>query len=153
MLAEGMTREEKAMHVASQLVPRAALLTRLLARQLRGELSRPEIGVLNTLQSGPKRITELAELEGVAQPTMTQLVKRLEQQGLVKRGSQPHDGRVVVVSLTEAGAVAFDGYRTQAAIALSRYLDSMSDAEIDALAKATETLADLARLLQRGGPD
>jgi DNA-binding MarR family transcriptional regulator len=84
-------REDQAMYVASQLVPRAALLTRLLARQLRGELSRPEIGVLNTLQSGPRRITDLAELEGVAQPTMTQLVKRLERQGLVARAGQPGD--------------------------------------------------------------
>jgi len=146
-----MTREEQAMHVASQLVPRAALLTRLLARHLRGALTRPEISLLNTLQGGPRRITELADLEGVAQPTMTQLVKRLEAQGLVERARQTDDGRVVVVSLTEAGAVAFDGYRTQAAIALSRYLDHMSDEEIEALATATETLAELARLLQRGG--
>ena len=146
-----MTREEQAMHVASQLVPRAALLTRLLARHLRGALTRPEISLLNTLQGGPRRITELADLEGVAQPTMTQLVKRLEAQGLVERARQRDDGRVVVVSLTEAGAVAFDGYRTQAAIALSRYLDHMSDEEIEALATATETLAELARLLQRGG--
>lgn len=147
-----MSRDEQAMHVASQLVPRAALLTRLLARHLRGELSRPEISVLNTLQAGPRRITDLAELEGVAQPTMTQLVKRLEHQGLVERGRQPGDGRVVVVSVTERGTVAFDGYRTQATIALSRYLDRMSDEEIEALATATETLAELARLLQRGGP-
>src|ERR1700693_1897273 len=125
MSTQPMNREEQAMYVASQLVPRAALLTRLLARHLRGELSRPEIGVLNTLQAGPRRITELAELEGVAQPTMTQLVKRLDHQGLVDRGRQPDDGRVVVVSLTEAGAVAFDGYRTQASVALSRDLDRM----------------------------
>jgi DNA-binding MarR family transcriptional regulator len=153
MLTEDMSREEQATYVASQLVPRAALLTRLLARQLRGELSRPEIGLLNTLQSGPRRITDLAELEGVAQPTMTQLVKRLEQHGLVERARQPEDGRVVVVSLTEAGAVAFDGYRTQATTALSRYLDGMSDEEIEALAAATETLTELARLLQRGAAD
>ncbi|HUE27183.1 MAG TPA: MarR family transcriptional regulator [Solirubrobacteraceae bacterium] len=151
MSTDSMTREEQAMHVASQLVPRAALLTRLLARHLRGALTRPEISLLNTLQGGPRRITELADLEGVAQPTMTQLVKRLEAQGLVERARQTDDGRVVVVSLTEAGAVAFDGYRTQAAIALSRYLDHMSDEEIEALATATETLAELARLLQRGG--
>jgi DNA-binding MarR family transcriptional regulator len=84
---------------------------------------------------------------------MTQLVKRLERRGMIERARQPDDGRVVVVSLTEAGAVAFDGYRTRATIALSRYLDSMSDEEIEALATATETLAELARLVQRGGAD
>jgi len=36
------------------------LLTRLLVRQLGGELSRTEIGLLKTLGGGPRRITELA---------------------------------------------------------------------------------------------
>jgi DNA-binding MarR family transcriptional regulator len=148
-----LNRDERAAYVASQLIPRSALVTRLLARHLRGELSRPEIGLLNTLQAGPRRITDLAELEGVAQPTMTQLVKRLEGQGLVKRDRRRDDGRVVVVSLTAAGAAAFDGYRTQAVVALSRYLDAMTDEEIEALAKATETLTELVRLLQGGGGD
>jgi DNA-binding MarR family transcriptional regulator len=146
------TRDEQTGYVASQLVPRAALLTRLLGRHLQGSLTRPEIGVLNTLQAGPQRITDLAELEGVAQPTMTQLVNRLEQQGLVRRERRRDDGRVVVVSTTEAGIVALDGYRDQITVALSRYLDSMSDEEIEALATATETIAELARMLQRGGP-
>jgi DNA-binding MarR family transcriptional regulator len=146
------SREEQTSYVASQLVPRAALLTRLLGRHLRGPLSRPEIGVLNALQAGPQRITDLAELEGVAQPTMTQLANRLERQGLVRRERRRDDGRVVVVSATEAGIVALEGYRDQITVALSRYLDVMSDEEIEALATATETIAELARMLQRGGP-
>jgi len=77
-----MTRAEQASYVASQLVPRTALLTRLLTRHLNGGLSRPEVGLLSTLQGGSRRITDLADLEGVAQPTMTELVKRLEQRGL-----------------------------------------------------------------------
>src|ERR1700730_1493162 len=81
--------------VSSELLPRAALLTRLLARQLGREFPRTEVGLLNTLSSGPRRITELAELEGLAQPTMTLLVKRLEQRGLVDRQRQADDGRVV----------------------------------------------------------
>jgi DNA-binding MarR family transcriptional regulator len=55
--------------------------------QIDGELSRTEVGLLNTLSTGPRRITELAELEGLAQPTMTSLVKQLEQQaGCVASG-------------------------------------------------------------------
>ena len=150
-LTATMTRAEQASYVASQLVPRTALLTRLLTRHLNGGLSRPEVGLLSTLQGGSRRITDLADLEGVAQPTMTELVKRLEQQGFVKRERQREDGRVVVVSLTEAGAEAFDCYRARATLALGRYFDGMSDEEIEALAAATETLAELARTLRRGG--
>src|ERR1700760_2635240 len=91
------TRATQIDYVSSELLPRAALLTRLLVRQLGGELSRTEVGLLRTLSDGPRRITELAELEGLAQPTITLLIKRLEKLGLVTRARQAGDGRVVLV--------------------------------------------------------
>src|SRR3954470_11376477 len=115
--------------VSSQLLPRVALLTRLLTSRLGGELSRTELGLLNTLSSGARRITELAELERLAQPTLTQLVQRLEQQGFVSRERQTDDGRVVMVSLTEAGAAALDDFRRQAGAALGALLVELPDAE------------------------
>jgi len=148
-----MDRAARIEYVAGQLVPRTASLTRLLRREIRSELSGSELGVLNTLRDGPRRITELAELEGVAQPTMTLLVKRLEQRGLVTRGRHPGDGRVVVVSLSEAGAEAFGELRERAGAVLGTYLAEMADGQIAALAAATETLAELAALIQNGsGP-
>jgi DNA-binding MarR family transcriptional regulator len=150
MITSKMGRGARTDYVAGQLLPRAALITRLLRRDIRGELSGSEPGVLNTLRQGPRRITELAELEGVAQPTMTLLVKRLEGRGLVTRGRQPDDGRVVVVSLTEAGAAAFEELRQRAGVMLGTYLAQMSDEQIGALAAATETLAELAALIQNG---
>ena len=138
-------------YVSGQLLPRAATLTRLLRREIRGELSGVEPGVLNTLRDGPRRITELAELEGVTQPTMTVLVKRLEHRGLVTRERPPHDGRVVIVSLTDAGAAAFDQLRERAGAVLETHLEEMSDAQIATLAAATETLAELAARIQNGG--
>jgi DNA-binding MarR family transcriptional regulator len=143
-------RSDRIDYVSSQLLPRAALLTRLLVGQLGGNLSRTEVGLLGTLRDGPRRITELAELEHLAQPTMTLLVKRLEQEGLVTRQRHAGDGRVVVVSLTAAGRVALDDFRAQASAALSVYLAEMPDEMVEALAAATETLAPLIALLQRG---
>ena len=91
-------------YVSTQLLARAAALTRLLAKQVDSELSQTEAKVLSTLRDGPRRITDLAELEGLAQPTTTLLVKRLEELGLVRRERQADDGRVVLVSLEPAGA-------------------------------------------------
>lgn len=142
-------RAEQIDSVASQLPSRAALVTRLLARQLTGELSRTEAGVLNTLSGGPRRITELAELEGLAQPTMTILVKQLERRGLVRRGRGADDGRVVLVELTEAGSAAIEDVRAQARSVLGAYLAEIPDRQVAALAAATEALAQLAILLQR----
>jgi DNA-binding MarR family transcriptional regulator len=144
-------REAQIDYVAAQLLPRAALLTRLLIRELDADVSRSEAGVLNTLSGGPRRITELAELEGLAQPTMTLLVTRLERQGLVRRDRDPDDGRVVLVSLTEAGADAIEAFRALASVALREYLIDMTEDEIASLRAATETFASMIGALQRGG--
>jgi DNA-binding MarR family transcriptional regulator len=137
-------------YVASQLLPRAALLTRLLVRELGEQVSRSEVGVLNTLTAGPRRITELAEVEGLAQPTVTLLVKRLEEKGMVRRERHPDDGRVVVVSVTDRGVQAFEVFRERAAAVLHVYLEDFSDEQIHALAEATETLAELVTIFQDG---
>ncbi len=54
-------------------------------------------------RTGPMRLTALATDQAVSQPAMTGLVRRLEKQGLVARSSDPSDGRVVFVALTQRG--------------------------------------------------
>jgi DNA-binding MarR family transcriptional regulator len=144
-----LTRSDQIDFVSEQLPSAAGLLARLLVRHLDGELSRTELGLLNTLSSGPRRITELAELEGLAQPTMTSLVKQLEQQGLVRRERQADDGRVVLVQLTDEGDVALEGYRTRIRDVLGTYLAEIPDEEVDGLAAATDALTRLVALLQQ----
>lgn len=146
---KGLKRSAQMDYVSSELIPRAGLLTRLLVRQFSGELSRTELGLLRTLRDGPRRITELAELEGLAQPTTTILIKQLEQQGLVTRGRQSDDGRVVLVNLTKAGSSALAHFRTQVGAVLDAYLAEISDEQVEALATATETLEHLVSLLQQ----
>ena len=136
-------RAERVEYVASHLLGHTALLTRLLVRQLRPDVSRTEAGVLRTLSDAPRRITELAELEGLAQPTMTLLVQRLEQRGWVKRERRADDGRVVLVSLTEAGSATLEEFRAQVGSALRVHMGSMSDEQVAALGTATEALGSL----------
>jgi DNA-binding MarR family transcriptional regulator len=122
---------------------------RLLVREVGGELSRTEVGLLSTLSGGPRRITELAGLEGLAQPTMTSLVKQLEQQGLVRRDRQADDRRVVLVHLTDIGAAVLADYRARVRELLGSYLAEIPDEQVDELAAATDTLAQLVGLLQK----
>jgi DNA-binding MarR family transcriptional regulator len=143
-------RAERIAYVSSQLLPGVALLTRLLVRQLGGTWSRTEVSLLNTLSYGPRRVTELAEFERLAQPTMTQLVKRLERDGLLTRTRHPADGRVVLVELTELGIAAVEDIRAQASAALGTCLAEMPDEQVETLAAATETLSRLVTLLQQG---
>jgi DNA-binding MarR family transcriptional regulator len=136
--------------VAIELVPAVARLTRLLLRRAPHRMSRSEAGVLGALRAGPRRITELADLEGHAQPTTTLLVKRMEEQRWVARKRDPSDGRVVLVSLTEAGTAALEDVRATYRAVLHDHLATMTDAEIAALATATTALQALIDTLQQG---
>jgi DNA-binding MarR family transcriptional regulator len=98
--AARLDRSEQMECISTQLLSHTALLARLLTKQVGHGLSFSEAGVLRVLAGGPRRITEIAELEGFAQPTTTLLVKRLEEQGLVTRARQTDDQRVVLVSPT-----------------------------------------------------
>jgi len=54
-------------------------------------------------EDGPVRISALAAASGVSQPSMTELVGRLEREGLVTRLSDPQDGRATLVDITASG--------------------------------------------------
>jgi len=142
-------RSERVDYVAEHLLSRAGLLVRLLVKQVRNwSFVRTEMEVLAILTEGPRRITELSELEGVAQPTMTALVKRLEKKGWVERDGMPDDGRVVMIGLTQAGAAAREHYREQFLATMRADLEALSDRQLAELAKATRTLSSFVEDLQ-----
>ena len=136
--------------VSATLVPRASLVTRLLLRRAERRISRSEAGLLAALDGGPRRITELADREGLAQPTITLVVKRLLERGWVARERDAGDGRVVLVSLTDEGAAVLEEVRADYRSAFRGYLAAMSDEEIAALTAATTALQGLIEVLQQG---
>jgi DNA-binding MarR family transcriptional regulator len=148
--AAAADRREAVDAVATALVPTASRVTRLLLRRAPHRVSRSDAGVLGALSRGPRRITELADLEGHAQPTMTLLVKRLESRGWVARERDPADGRVVLVSLTEAGTAALEDVRAAYRTVLRDHLLALSDDQLAALQIATEALETLLDALQQG---
>jgi DNA-binding MarR family transcriptional regulator len=149
MNAPATTRTQQIDLVSRHLLPGAGLLTRLLVRQLGADISRTELGLLSTLSGGPQRITTLAELEALAQPTMTTMVKQLEQRGLVRRERHADDGRVVLVHLTDAGRATVEDYRSRIRAMLGTYLSEIPDKQVEALAAATDALTQLIALLQQ----
>jgi DNA-binding MarR family transcriptional regulator len=113
-------------------------------------LSRTAAATLTRLQrSGPTRLTELATAEGVTQPTMSALVTRLAGQGLLRRGGDPQDARVVVLDLTPAGADLLAQRRADRADRLARALASLPNADASRIADALPALAHLAGALRR----
>lgn len=149
MSARLESKAERVDFVAEHLLSRSALLVRLLVKQVHApEISRTEVEVLSILTEGPRRITELAELKGVAQPTMTLLVKRLEEKGWACRERLPGDGRVAMIAITDAGGAAQQRFRERFLAALRTDLRDLSDRQLDDLATAARTVSSFVDELQ-----
>jgi len=61
---------------------------------------------------GQCKIKTLAKKRGISPPTATGLIDRLVRTGYVKRGADPDDRRVVMVSLTKKGEDIVGGFLT-----------------------------------------
>ncbi|WP_433135430.1 MarR family winged helix-turn-helix transcriptional regulator [Actinomadura nitritigenes] len=105
------------------------------------------LSVLDTLAAGgPVRMTELTRTEQVSQPGITQLVTRLERDGLVERRPDPDDGRAVLVHITEAGRRIWRSRRADRARHLAPLVERLSGEQRRALVDALPALARLAEL-------
>lgn len=97
-----MNHDEGVDVIAAMIELEADMMWRYLVE--RDALSASATLVLNRLnREGPMRLTALAAAEGASQSGMTQLVQRMERQGLLERWSDPDDGRVSMVMVGEAG--------------------------------------------------
>jgi DNA-binding MarR family transcriptional regulator len=134
--------------IASTLLGRSSRLTRLLMRSGSRDLTRTETGLLGSLTDGPRRITELAETEALAQPSVSKLVDSLEARGLVTRERAAGDGRVVLVSISADGRDRLASVRAEIRSLLRLTLSELEDDDLTALVTAGEVLERLIELLQ-----
>lgn len=84
-------------------------------------------------REGPLRLTTLAAKEGISQPSMTQLITRLERQGFLTRTADPEDGRVTLVSISELGQDALDDRKRLRRERLDELLATLTPDERNAL--------------------
>jgi DNA-binding MarR family transcriptional regulator len=131
----------------SELATRLRLALARSARRLRQEagtdLSPSQTAALAVIErSGPLTPTELAARERIQRPTVTRLLGRLEEAGLVDRAADPADRRSSLVTITPAGRELLAAARTRKDAFLSARLDAL-DAEDRA------TLERAAALLER----
>jgi DNA-binding MarR family transcriptional regulator len=114
-----------------------------------GGLSLTAVATLTAIERfGPQRLTALAAREGVTQPAMTQLISRLEDAGQVRRESDPDDGRVVLVTITDDGRATLAHRRESRASRLAVILAQLSPdhlAALDAARPALDALASVPR--------
>jgi DNA-binding MarR family transcriptional regulator len=89
---------------------------------------------------GPLTPSELATVERVQRPTVTRLLVRLSELGLVSRTPDPADRRSTLISVTPAGSELLAGGRTRKDVFLSERLAGLSAADRATLERAAELL-------------
>jgi DNA-binding MarR family transcriptional regulator len=135
--------EIRAASVAAGITDLVGALVRLWPR----ETSLTADFVLAHLErDGPHRLTELAEVAGITQPSMTGLVARLTASGLVERRADAGDRRVVLVAITPAGIEAI-GRRRRATTAL--VAEAVTALEADQIAALEDALPALLAITAR----
>jgi DNA-binding MarR family transcriptional regulator len=119
-----MTRVQ-ARETARDLLEIIPLVMRTVAAELRaaGELPAPaHFGLLSVLSERSRHLTELASLQGVSLPTMSNSITSMVEHGWVRRTAPEGDRRVVVIEVTAAGRAALDRVARAAEAHLSEVL-------------------------------
>jgi DNA-binding MarR family transcriptional regulator len=100
----------------------------------RADLSASAAFALNRVcREGPIRLTALATKEGVSQPSMTQLIQRLERLGLVTRLADPDDGRAALIGVTGHGQALLDDRKRMRRERLKALMATLTPEEESAL--------------------
>lgn len=90
--------------LGTDLLVTMARLTRWAARHAPTAMPAAHLRALSQIDElEPVRIGELAEADRCSQPTMSGLLRRLEERGLVERLPDSDDSRVCRITLTPAG--------------------------------------------------
>jgi DNA-binding MarR family transcriptional regulator len=138
-----------------RLLARAVELQLAINRELRGlapdpwrelELTMPQLKVLLLLDAlGPSRVGALAHELGVKLPTLTGILDRLVEAGLVRREEDPRDRRVVIAQLTPDGAALVERLQQASRVRLERVYARLDPTELRALARLLEAVLAAAR--------
>jgi DNA-binding MarR family transcriptional regulator len=111
-----------------------------------GDLTFGQLSALTSiLLAGALTPRELADLERVQPPTMTKIVGKLEERGLVMRSPHPTDGRQVILAPTEEGRAIYAQFELARNAWLSAHLEQLSSDDRDVLYRAAEIMQQVAR--------
>lgn len=111
----------------------------------RSGLTAWEFDVLAVLRRGGAPFRQspkvLVQQTMVSSGTMTNRIDRMQERGLVRRRTDPNDGRGVLVEMTEQGQILVDAAMTRLSDAEERLLGGIPRAERDRLAALLRKLA------------
>jgi DNA-binding MarR family transcriptional regulator len=131
-----------------------------LSRRLRTTAAARDAGLaptaisllLTVARSGPVKLSELAEGEGINPTMVSRVVAGMVQEGLLKRSSDADDRRAAWVELTGAGRKLAHRMRRERTSAVDRALETLPEAERRRIEQALPALEALAEALKGRQP-
>ncbi len=119
----------------------------------RGSLSLVHLSVIALLETqGPLPMNAIAEALDVSQASATGIIDRMEERGLVERGRDETDRRVILIRLAEAGTAVTSEMLEQRRTRLRRVLAELSPDEVAGFLKGIRAMrAARERLLAQTG--
>ena len=131
--------------IKEELAPRLRWAVTRLARRLRQEAGADfgpsQTAALATVERhGPLSPSELAEIERIRRPTVTRIVRHLEQAGLIERVTDPQDGRASILSVTAEGRALLRRLRERKTAYLAKRLAALDAEDRRTLERAAELL-------------
>ncbi|PTR31003.1 DNA-binding MarR family transcriptional regulator [Rhodococcus sp. OK519] len=134
-----------------ELVSNAHRFTRLASALSTDDRPRPWMRALSLLEEqGPLRISAFARLDRCSQPSATALLKRLGEEGLVSRETDPDDCRAVLVGITDDGRRWLGEARREVADALTPHFTHL---EPEQLARISDGLGELRAIIRTAAAD
>lgn len=110
-------------------------------RQTLGQLTPSQHSVLASLsRHGATSLGVLAEIEGVAAASISGIVARLVEKGMVVRSPNPEDGRSFLVELSDLGREVLEKGREERTAIVAGRLERLSLEERETLAAAVAIL-------------
>ena len=135
--------------LASRLRMDVARLARRLRQEAGADLSPSQTAALATIERhGPLTPSEVAVRERVQRPTVTRVLARLEEAGLVERTADPADRRSSLVRATDEGRALLAVLRDRKDAYLAQRLDERDDADREVLEQAATIFE---HMLKEGG--
>lgn len=128
---------------AREILKIIPLVMRTVAAELRaaGEMPAPaHFGLLTMLIEQPRTLTELALLQGVSLPTMSNSISTLVDRGWAERSSPAKDRRVVLVEITPLGKATVERVGKAAETHLAERLAGLDAGERDRLQEGLSVL-------------
>ena len=131
--------------VAARLRLAVARLQRIVRQQAMGGLNLAEGSCLAIIdRHGPVSLSDVASRENLSAPTITKIVTRLENQGLIERLADPSDRRVSLVAVSRKGSALLERLRSSRTAYLDRRLIELSQDDRARLLAALPVLEALA---------